>query len=121
MTRPILLFAAALFAGGCIIVDDGGFGRATYSECSYDSQCGGASDGCYDVTVDYGTHVASDGLCALWCVSDYDCPGNGACYSVSAGPRICYQRCNGDWNCPWGFACIDTIGGQPYDSICLPQ
>lgn len=120
MTRPIqMLVAAAFFAGGCIIVDDD-YARPTYSECDYDSQCGGASDGCYDLFVDYGTHVASGGLCSLWCDSDFDCPYGGACYSVSAGPRICYERCSGDWSCPFGFACIDTVGGQPFDSICLP-
>lgn len=92
---------------------------AVYEPCFDSYDCAAPADACYEVTVDHGSHVVTDGTCSLQCIDDLDCPYGGACYSVQGQAFICYQRCLYDSDCPLGFACIDTVGGAA-DAICLP-
>jgi hypothetical protein len=70
--------------------------------------------------VDYGSRIITDGTCSLWCRDDFDCPGDGACLSISGSDPICYERCFDDFDCPRGFACVDAIGRRSIDAVCLP-
>lgn len=122
MKRMVLVFAAAVaaMASGCVVeVDDT---RLIYETCDFDSDCEAATDGCFGVTVNYGTHVASDNMCSLNCASHAECIDNGRCYDVGgSGVFICYQSCFDDLDCPAFWSCISTVGGVPFDAICLPD
>lgn len=113
--------ALPLFASGCIVVSDDAPRLDWYDVCGYDSDCPLSSDGCFDVTVDYGSVVITDAICTGYCRADYDCPFGGACLSLSGEPAICYQRCDRDYDCAPGFACLQTDDGTFLDYICLPN
>ncbi|NOY94048.1 MAG: hypothetical protein GXP55_22930 [Deltaproteobacteria bacterium] len=94
-----------------------------YDPCLSSSECEALLT-CTPMSVDYGSYVASDAMCTQGCSSDANCPltfagYEGACFSISGGPAICYERCDTDSDCASGFGCTDTVGGA-LDAICLP-
>lgn len=116
------LALTALFAlgfSGCIILDD----TPAYGACGADIDC--QSNFCHEVSVDYGSYVATNGICTRGCSSDAQCPIGitnepGGCYSLGrTDPFVCYERCFTDGDCPTGFTCADVAGSD--DQICLPR
>jgi len=117
-----LALGAAALAQGCVVVTDDDPGPTyldTYEPCARSSQCL-PEDDCFEITVDSGSRVVTDGMCTHGCLDDLDCPYGGACYDLGDG-FLCYDRCRDDFDCPPGFGCLDTVGGAPGDAICLPQ
>jgi hypothetical protein len=122
------LCVVPLALSGCIIVDDddppprgGGGGELfVYDPCGFTSDCELLADSCFDVTVDYGSEIITDGMCSLYCDFDDDCPAPGACLSINGEEPICYETCVDDLDCPSGFACIDTVDRRSIVPVCLP-
>jgi hypothetical protein len=124
MQRSTLLFASlglVLAASGCIVVADETPLAGWYDVCGYDSDCPVNADGCFDVSVDYGSVTITDAICSGYCSGDFDCPFGGSCLSLAGESAVCYQRCDSDFECPLGFACLETDDGTVYDYVCLPN
>jgi len=111
------LFGASML-GGCTVV------TPIYDTCFDVDECESFADTCYETAIDYGSYIASNNTCTVFCGSDFDCPSgstgeNGGCYDVS-GDFVCYERCFDIFDCPGGFTCAD-VAGSGGDSICIPE
>lgn len=109
---------AARYSAGCVSSDDAVI--PVYEPCFTTRECEPIADRCFQVSVDYGTHVATSGICSMSCSDDFDCLPPGACLSLEGEQPICYLRCRSDFDCPTDFSCISTLGPTTFDPICLP-
>lgn len=122
--RALLALAVlgAAVGPGCVVVErDDDFVIPIYDPCNRTSDCEPRADRCFDITIDYGTHIVNDGMCSVFCADDRDCPSLGACFALDelADP-LCYQTCVDDLDCALGFRCVDAIDVRSITPICLP-
>lgn len=94
-----------------------------YGSCEGSDECGGASDGCYDVTVQHEDgSAASASFCSAACEAHEDCPADGACLALEAEPMrpLCWARCEGSADCPSPLRCTPVTGAAGVAQVCMP-